>query len=71
MTFDTNVTLGELLQILGLATVIVGYFKGYHRRQGKLDMLLAKQDIRIETVEKGLDQHAVDIRDIYKTKQDK
>jgi len=71
MIFDSNITLGDLMQIIVLLTLIVGYLKGYHQRQGKLDTLLAKQDIRIENVEKGVDQNCGDIRDLYKTKVDK
>ncbi|KKM98064.1 hypothetical protein LCGC14_1161710 [marine sediment metagenome] len=68
---DANITLGDLIQIGVFLGLIVGYFKGYHRRQSKLDTLLANHDVRIEGAENDIKENKGDIRELRQTKVDK
>jgi len=68
---NQTLTYGDIIQIIILLSLVIKYFKGYHERQTKLDTLLETHEIRIENNEEGIAETKKDVRDLYKTKQDK
>lgn len=68
---DSNITLGDLIQICAFLLLLIGVWKGHHRRQGKIDTLLARHDERIENNEENIKLHGKDIRELRQTKVDK
>lgn len=65
---DATITIGNVIQTIGMiAVALIFYFK----RDAGVATLLENHDVRIKANEGHLGNHDNDIRDIYKTKEDK
>lgn len=69
--FDATITTGDLIQIGAFLILVLGVWKGHHRRQSKIDTLLGRHDVRIENNENNIERHDGEIRELRVGKRDK